>query len=230
MSLSIGILETGEPPPELRARFGSYGGMFARLLGTGFETAFYDVRVGAYPERVEAHRGYIVTGSPAGVYEDHRWIETLKAWLGQAKGRARLVGICFGHQIMAEAFGGRVEKSARGWGVGLHRYELIAAEPWMAGATAFSVAVSHQDQVVERPPTARVLAGHAFSPFGMLAYQDQPAISFQCHPEFEPDFARALIESRRARLPDPDTALESLDQPDDGERLAGWIRTFLSSP
>ena len=228
--ISIGILETGEPPPELRARFGGYGDMFARLLGPDFATATYDVRAGAYPSQVEDHAGYIVTGSPAGVYEEHGWIAPLKEWLGRARGRARLVGICFGHQIMAEAFGGRVEKSARGWGVGLHRYEAIAAEPWMDRPGAFSIAVSHQDQIVRQPPGSRVIGGNAFSPFGVLAYHEHPAISFQCHPEFDPEFAKALIESRRERLPDPDAALATLDHPDDRARVAGWIRAFLSQP
>jgi GMP synthase-like glutamine amidotransferase len=226
--ISIGILETGKPPHDLRARFGGYGDMFSQLLGAGFDTIAYDVRRGLYPDRVERHAGYIVTGSPAGVYEDHDWIGPLKDWLRDAKGRARLVGICFGHQIMAEAFGGRVEKSARGWGVGLHRYEVIAPEPWMDGSAAFSIAVSHQDQIVALPPASHVVAGNAFSPFGMLAYEDQPAISLQCHPEFDPDFAAALIESRRDRLPDPDAALATLAGPDDRGRVSGWIRSFLA--
>jgi GMP synthase-like glutamine amidotransferase len=225
--ISIGILETGQPPPDLKARFGGYAAMFERLLGPDFATRTYDVVNGDYPETVEAHDGYLVTGSPAGTYDGHAWIADLKAFLRQAKGRARLVGICFGHQIMAEAFGGRVTRSERGWGVGLQRYELWEPQPWMADLAPFSIAVSHQDQIVEPPPAARIVGGNAFSPFGMLAYQDQPALSFQCHPEFEPAFAKALIESRRARLPDPDAALASFDEPDDRARVAGWIRDFL---
>jgi GMP synthase-like glutamine amidotransferase len=220
-------LETGEPPPDLTVRFGRYGDMFKRMLGPDFAVRAYDVRRGEYPVEIEAHRGYLVTGSPAGVYEDHDWIEPLKAFLRSASGRARLVGICFGHQVMAEAFGGRVTKSTRGWGAGLHRYELIHPEPWMEDAAAFSIAVSHQDQVVALPPGSRVVAGNAFSPFGMLAYRDHQALSFQCHPEFDPDFTRALIESRRDRLPDPDAALATLAQPDDRARVADWIRYFL---
>jgi GMP synthase-like glutamine amidotransferase len=97
----------------------------------------------------------------------------------------------------------------------------------MDDVAAIDIPVSHQDQIVVQPPHSHILASSAFSPYGMLAYEDQPAISMQFHPEFEPDFARALIESRRDRLPDPDAALASLDAPDDRRRVAGWIRNFL---
>ncbi len=128
---------------------------------------------------------------------------------------------------MAEAFGGRVEKSSRGWGVGLHRYEVEAPQLWMDGIADFAIPVSHQDQIVALPPSAEVVAGSVFTNYGVLTYRDAPALSFQCHPEFEPAFAKALIETRRHRLPDPDAALAALDQPNDRERVAGWIRTFL---
>jgi GMP synthase-like glutamine amidotransferase len=225
--MKIGILETGRPPGNLAARFGDYPAMFERLLGPGFETTAYDVNAGAFPERPEAHEAYFVTGSPAGVYEDLPWIEPLEAFLREASGRAKLVGICFGHQIMAEAFGGKVEKSERGWGVGLQSYEVKARAPWMDGAAIVSIPVSHQDQVVVQPPGTSVLAASDFTPFGMLAWRDRPALSMQFHPEFEPAFAKALIEHRRDSLPDPDAALASLDAPDDRARVAGWIRGFL---
>jgi GMP synthase-like glutamine amidotransferase len=90
--------------------------------------------------------------------------------------------------------------------------------------------VSHQDQVLVAPAGAWVLAGSSFNPNGLLAYRDQPAISFQCHPEFEPDFARALIETRRDRIAHADSALATLDGPDDRAMLAAWIRRFLAQP
>jgi len=223
--MNVGILVTGRPPGELAARFGDYPAMFAALLGPGFTTRAYDVTAGEWPERPEAHPAYIVTGSPAGVYEDHGWIARLKAFLRAARGKAKLVGICFGHQVMAEAFGGRVEKSVRGWGAGLHRYDMIGGA--FDGAGPVAIPVSHQDQIVAQPPATRILAASAFTPYAMLAYDDQPALSMQFHPEFSPDFARALIEARRDRLPDPGAALASLDAPDDRARVAGWIRDFL---
>jgi GMP synthase-like glutamine amidotransferase len=224
----IGILQTGGPPGDLAARFGSYGDMTRAMLGEGYETRVYDVPAGELPPAAGENDAYVITGSPAGVYDDLPWIADLKTFLRSAKGRAKLVGICFGHQIMAEAFGGRVEKSDKGWGIGLHRYDLREQAPWMDGESSIAIPVSHQDQVVERPPQARVLAASEFSPFGVLAYEDQPALSFQFHPEFEPAFAQALVEARRDRLPNSEAAIASLDQPDDRARVAGWIRRFLA--
>jgi len=225
--MRVAILETGSPPEPLVRRFGRYEAMFGRLLGPGFETVSYDVAAGVLPEKPDEHTAYIVSGSAAGVYDEHRWIPPLLDFLRAAMGKAKLVGICFGHQAMAEAFGGRVEKSERGWGVGLQTYGIVAHAPWMDEAECVSVPVSHQDQIVVQPPSTRILAASAFSPFGMLAYDDAQAISMQFHPEFEPEYAKALIELRRERLPDPEAALASLDGPDDRERVAGWIRSFL---
>jgi GMP synthase-like glutamine amidotransferase len=228
--VKIGILETGEPPGPLERRFGRYDAMFRDLLGDGYRYSTYQVRKNELPKAPEEQDAYIVTGSPAGVYEDLPWIEPLKDFLRSAKGKARLVGICFGHQLMAEAFGGRVAKSDVGWGIGLHRYVVHERTSWMDDAVSIAVPVSHQDQVVEQPPATRVLAGSRFNGMGLLAYVDQPAISFQCHPEFDPEFAKALIEVRRERLQDADAAIESLAQPNDRERVAGWIRRFLDEP
>jgi GMP synthase-like glutamine amidotransferase len=226
--MDVAILVTGGPPAGLAERFGRYDAMFERLLGPGFTAASYDVQAGELPAEPDAHAACLITGSPAGVYDPLPWIAPLEAFLREAKGRTKLVGICFGHQVMAEAFGGHVEKSARGWGVGLQEYEVEGRPDWMADAPErIAVPVSHQDQIVRQPPATRVLAGSAFSPFGMLAWDDQPAMSMQFHPEFEPAFSRALIEARRERLPEPDAAIASLDAPDDRALVAQWIRRFL---
>jgi GMP synthase-like glutamine amidotransferase len=228
--MDVGILVTGRPPGDLEGRFGSYVAMFGRLLGPGFSTRAYDVAAGAPPARPDAHPAFLITGSPAGVYEPLPWIEPLLAFLREAKGKAKLVGICFGHQAMAEAFGGRVEKSERGWAAGLQDYELVERQPWMGEdpPARIAVPVSHQDRVVIAPPGAEVLAHSPFSPFGMLAW-GKTALSMQFHPEFEPDYTRALIDHRRARLPAPDAAIASLDRADDRFLVAEWIRTFLKA-
>jgi GMP synthase-like glutamine amidotransferase len=225
--MKLAILETGAPPEALIGRFGDYPAMFRRLLDV--DAPSYDVAAGALPSAVADHDAYLITGSPAGVYENRPWIADLTDFLRQAKGRAKLVGICFGHQAMAQAFGGHVEKSDKGWGVGLHSYPVVARESWMDHAPLVSVPASHQDQVVIQPPETEVIASSLFTPYAALSWPGRKAISFQFHPEFSPDYARALIEARRDQLPDADAALASLEAPNDNARVGDWIRRFLLS-
>lgn len=226
--MKIAILETGRPPGDLAARFGGYPAMLERMLGQGFDYATFDVAAGELPDDPKAHEAYLITGSPAGVYEDHQWIPPLLEFIRSAKDR-KMVGVCFGHQAMAEALGGRVEKSDKGWGVGLHRYSIGKVEPWMEPVDEIAVAVSHQDQVVVQPPNTEIVASSAFTPYAALAWSDRPAFSVQFHPEFSPDYAKALVERRRDRLADPDAAIASLDAPNDNALVAGWIRRFLEA-
>ncbi|HEY4251540.1 MAG TPA: type 1 glutamine amidotransferase [Roseomonas sp.] len=228
--MTIGILQCGAPPEPLAAAHGSYGAMVRRLLGPGRDSVVFDAEGGALPAAATACDAYVLTGSPAGVYDDLPWIPGLIRFLQAARGQAKLVGICFGHQAMAMAFGGAVIQSPKGWGIGLHRYTVRHRAPWMAGDTAAEIAAaaSHQDQVVECPPGARIIADSAFTPYAALDYGD--AISFQFHPEFSPAFATALIEARRNRFgAGADAAIASYAAPDDGARIGGWIRRFLDA-
>ena len=227
--MRIAILETGRPPAGLVEQFGDYPAMFERMLGPGFAYDRFDVAAGELPHDGSGYDAYLITGSPAGVYDPLPWIEPLKDFLREAKDR-KLVGICFGHQVMAEAFGGHVEKSDKGWGIGLQRYNIDRVEPWMDDVSAISVPASHQDQVVGQPPHTDVIASSPFTPFAALAWTDRPAISVQFHPEFDPEYAKALIAARRDKMPDPDGAIASLDQPNDNARIADWIRRFLAAP
>lgn len=225
----IAILETGVPPEALRDDYDDYPARFRALLGEGVSTTRFNVQAGILPDDPAGFEGVVVTGSAAGVYEDHAWIPPLTGWLRAARGRTRILGICFGHQIMAHAWGGRVEKSDKGWGVGLHRYDVTAHEPWMfPRADSVAIPVSHQDQVVAVPDEARVIAACEFTPYAGLAW-GRDAVSFQCHPEFQPAYAAALVELRRGRIPDAvaDAAIESLKRPDDRALMTAWVRAFL---
>lgn len=225
----IAILKTGAPPPALAEVHGDYPAMFRALLGDGVQTTVFDVQQGEWPDPV-AFDGAVITGSAAGVYEDDPWIGALLDWIRLARGELKLVGVCFGHQAMAQALGGRVEKSDKGWGVGLHRYEVASPAPWMTpGAASVAIPVSHQDQVVAIPSNARIILRSDFTPHAGLAWGDD-AISFQGHPEFTPAYASDLTAGRRGRI-DPalvDQALESLTEPNDRDLVTDWIRGFLA--
>lgn len=227
---TIGILQTGVPPADLEARHGRYDGMVARMLGDNFSIRTYDVQAGEWPERPEDHGAYVITGSPAAVYDDLPWIAPLQGFIRAAHGRAKLVGLCFGHQVIAAALGGQVVKSEKGWGLGLHDYDVVARAPWMDDDLhRVAVAASHQDQVIAPPEGVTVFASSAFTPFAGLAYAGGHAISVQFHPEFSHGFAASLVERRRPFIGPvaADRALASLQAPSDAPRVAGWIRRFI---
>ena len=224
--MKVAILETGRPPGTLAHEFGDYPAMFINLLGEGFEAERFDVEAGELPDP-GVHEACLITGSPAGVYEPLPWIAPLLDFIRSARD-AKMVGICFGHQAMAEALGGKVEKSSKGWGAGLHRYRVMHSEPWIDAVAEVAVPASHQDQVVVQPPNSTVTVASDFTPYAGLAWKDRPAISFQFHPEFSPAFAKALIEKRYDIVPEPDAAIASLDAPNDNELVGRWIRNFLN--
>ncbi|MBB5519113.1 type 1 glutamine amidotransferase [Amphiplicatus metriothermophilus] len=234
--MRIAIVETGAPPPALKRRHGGYPQMLERLLAPflpGASFPVFSVFEGAPPPPLAAFDGLLLTGSPAGVYEPHAWIAPLEALVRDAARAGKpQVGVCFGHQLMAQAFGGRVEKSDKGWGVGAHSYDVFAPRDWMRPfARRIACAVSHQDQVTQLPPGAVRLAGSDFCPNGALEYPGAPAVSFQMHPEFDHAFAADLIRARRERIPAAlaDEALASLQRETDRMRIAQWIAAFFQS-
>jgi GMP synthase-like glutamine amidotransferase len=232
MKLKVGILETGSPPPPLQERFGSYSAMVRELLGPKHEFATFEVRNGELPADAKSCGAYVITGSASGVYDGDGWIHRLKDFVRGASGQSAMVGICFGHQLLAEAFGGQVIKSPRGWGIGLQRYDVHERAAWMDDARSIAVPASHQDQVVKLPADARVLGGNEFTPYGIIEYPQRRAMSLQSHPEFSPEYAAALIELRRSSrytAEQADRAVATLREPNDRVRVGCWISQFLHS-
>jgi GMP synthase-like glutamine amidotransferase len=232
--MRIAIIETGAPPEQLNGKHPTYPKMMERMLQPlapqlSF-TTYPTFRDGSLPSPSEFD-GLLITGSPAGVYEEHSWIAPLEELVRDvaAAGKPQ-VGICFGHQLMAKAFGGEVRKSDKGWGIGVHRYDVTAEAPFMTPQQGkISCAVSHQDQVVAPPPGATTLAASGFCEFGALAYAQGPAISFQMHPEFDHDYAADLIGIRRNRFGEAlsDEGLATLKTRSDRSVIAQWIVNFF---
>lgn len=222
--MRIGILQTGRSPEDLRAKHGDYDAMFRRLLaGRGFEFVTYPVLDGVLPKDVHEADGWLITGSRFAVYEDHRWIPPLEDFLRRAFAEGvPIVGICFGHQILAKALGGRVEKFAGGWSAGPEAYALDGApgETWLNSM--------HQDQVVEKPAAAKVIGSSPFCRYAALAYGDR-ALSIQPHPEFAAEFLADLVVARRDVLPAQvaEKALARREQPLASSAVADRIETFF---
>lgn len=232
--MKIGILETGQPPEHLTGRHGDYPGMFQRLLRSAdpdLEFAVYHVTAEQLPGAVDECDAWLITGSRHGVYDPLPWIEPLKRFLKAAyEADVPIVGICFGHQILAEALGGRAAKSDKGWGLGVGRYGIYRKPGWMTGVDGeLALNALHQDQVVELPADAEILAGSDFCPYAVLAYRGN-AISIQPHPEFLPEFLRDIVEHRRGTAfseSDAEAGLATLDTPIHTRQVAEWIVNFL---
>lgn len=230
--MRIVILETGIPPNNLAGSFGTYGQMFRRMLAPlmpDLQMHAVAVYEGAPLPELAMADGYIISGSPKGVYEADDWIAPLEAFVRAAlETCVPVVGICFGHQLMAQALGGQVVPSTNGWGVGVHEYTLTASAP--IAATTVSCVVSHKDQVVAMPQGGQVLGGSEFCPHGIIAYAQGPGLSFQMHPEFEHDFTNALLNVR-AEVIGPDLvgpAQASLAAPSRRDLLISWIVDFFN--
>lgn len=221
--MKIGILQAGHSPDEVRDSVGDYGEMFTRLLdGHGFTFEIFSVVDGEFPAGLDAADGWLITGSKHGAYEDHDWIPPLEDLIRKIKTAGQpLVGVCFGHQIIAQALGGKVEKFSGGWSVGRTEYdfgdETLALNAW------------HQDQVTKLPEGAEVIASTDFCANAALVYGDQ-ILTIQPHPEFTSDLVSGLITHRgRGNVPDEllDHATENLSAPNDNRKFADRMAEVL---
>ena len=186
--MKLGILKTDAVRPEWVPEFGEYPAMFVALLGRldpQLEFAVYDVEEGEYPADIDEVDAYLITGSKSSVYDDKPWIADLMDFVRELDARGKkIVGICFGHQLVAQALGGRTEKSPKGWGVGLHDYRFSSSPDWHdGGRDDFHILVSHQDQVTVPAEGSEVLAGSAFCP-NAVCQLGRHILTFQGHPEF----------------------------------------------
>ncbi|WP_439122584.1 type 1 glutamine amidotransferase [Marivita sp.] len=221
--MKIGILQTGLAPDELKGTFGEYPGFFERLLSNkGFTFESWSVVENVFPTGPEDADGWLITGSKHGAYEDHPWIPPLEQLIRDIVAADRpLIGVCFGHQIIAQALGGKVEKYEGGWVVGQQTYDF--------GGDSMTINAWHQDQVITAPEGAQVLASGTHCANAALLYPGK-AFTVQPHPEYGDDFIKGLIETRGPGVVPDDLmqdAKSRMGQPLDNGRMADQFAKFF---
>jgi GMP synthase-like glutamine amidotransferase len=234
--MKIGILNAFPPEESIVDWNGTPVDTYIRFLDlvpNPFTFIGYDVAIGKFPVSVEECDAYLLTGSPKGVYDSDDWITRLSIFVRDSyKAGKKLVGICFGHQILAHALGGHSEKSDKGWGLGLKDFEITSDKPWLTGMQGTcSLYFVHQDQVVELPPGAELIGTNAFCPNLFFVIEDQ-VLGIQGHPEFTLEIMNYIFTARQEIFEERvyESALESIeDGTPDNQLVARWIVNFLSS-
>ena len=231
----VTIIETGLVSPKNRELYGSYPQMFAQMIGAADASITFNtvsIPAGEPLPDVEGLEAVLITGSSAGVYDGLEWIALLEAFVRTAHERmVPMVGVCFGHQLIAQALGGTVRKSEKGWGLGRHVYDVVPRNGLIEG-THIAIACSHQDQVITPPAGATTILSSDFTPHAGLLYAGGTTLSVQTQPEFSIGFALACCEMVRSKREAPDyivtSAEASLAKPLESARLGGAITRFLT--
>ena len=232
--MRLGILDCDRLDPDLADHFGPvYSEMFIkgfRALAPELEFRIWSALDGELPDDLQECDAWLITGSRHDAYSDLPWIQALRAWIRLAHDAdVKLAGVCFGHQVIAQALGGEVVKSTKGWGLGVSVHPMLATGSWMQpGLDQIRILASHQDQVALLPPGATRLAGTDFCPNFMFLQGDH-IVAIQGHPEFSVEYNRALIERRRDFLSDDryQSSLSSLEGEVDSATMMQWLLQFL---
>jgi GMP synthase-like glutamine amidotransferase len=230
--MKIGIIVCDTVEPILSAEYGEFADMIMATLSPHgeFEYELFDAVAGVLPAKDDQCQGYIITGSTHDSYADIPWLHQLAEWIRHCDQQKKLLaGICFGHQIIALALGGKVEKSHKGWGLGISRNTLHQRPDWMnSDKDILQLLVSHQDQVIQLPPSVEVIASSDFCPYFMLS-KDNHILTVQGHPEFSVEFEKQLLVRKKTLISEKayQTAIDSLALSLDSSDIMKWFATFF---
>ena len=231
----IGLLQCDYVDDEFRHISGDYSDMFVALFADylpAFSLKVYNIQAGEYPKTLDECDGYISTGSRYSVYDDIEWVVAFRNFVRALyEDGQKFVGICFGHQMIAHALGGKCEKAKNGWGVGTKRVEICQNVAWMSPqATHYDLIVSHQDQVTKLPANSTVLGGNDYCPNSMFTV-GKHFLGIQAHPEVFADYLLALLAMRTDSIGDDviADARISLQASTHHKMMAKWIVQFFHS-
>ena len=230
--MHLGILKVDSVRGEFVAAHGDYPDMFERLLlsaDPNLKLSVFDVQTDGVPAP-DCCDGFLITGSRDSVYDNLPWIPPLVEFIAELRRREiKLAGICFGHQLIAHFFGGKVGPAEQGWAVGVHGSEVVRQETWMSPALAeLRLLSSHKDQVLELPDDATLFASNEFCPLAGFTVGDH-TMTIQGHPEFNHQYAGELMTFRRELLGDAcyDAGVASLSEPTDHQIMGQWLVNFF---
>ena len=229
--MRLGLLLCDHVRPEFLGISGDYADMFRGLFADheDIEIVVYDSVNGEIPDDPSECDAWITSGSRHSVNDEAPWIRDLEDFVRKvAVVEVPFVGICFGHQLIAKSLGGTVVRSERGWGLGVKEVEVRED---LGIGDSYRVLNGHQDQVQTLPPGGEILGWNEHCPVSMLGV-GATMLGIQGHPEFEPAYTKAVMESRAdVEIPEATVAagVATLTQPTDGDRLADWLVEWLSS-
>lgn len=229
--MKVGLLLCDHVRPEFREEFEDYPAIFQRVWPS-FDFEVFAVCDGQFPASVDICDAYISTGSSFSVYEELDWIIQLQQFIRDIhQSEKYYLGVCFGHQLLAEALGGQVKKAQSGWSIGVQTFTISQEEAWMEPfQSSLNLLMMCQDQVHVLPPNATVLASTPVCPVGIFRVGDR-MLGVQAHPEFSKAYDKILMETRIDRMGAETVAkaIETLSLPLDATRFIQWTVRFLSS-
>ncbi len=226
----IGLLLVGHIDAGSLHVGGDYPELYKSILEPeDIEITTYECDNGQMPDSLNEQDGWLCSPSRLSVYEDHAWLRDVEQLLRDMVATEKpYVGICFGHQLMAQALGATVKKADYGWGIGAKHYEIVEQQSWMDSSDEIVLAASHQDQVQNLPNGARLLAKSDYCPIGGMLIGER-AWTLQVHPEFTPALADSLLATRLQLFGEDKAAAAraTLSEPLQQARVAKWISRFF---
>ena len=231
--MKLCILDNDILDGQLAQAYTSFGSMFIRLfegVGADWTMAVFNTQLGQYPDSFDDFDAVLLTGSRADSFSDAPWaVELRQRVTGLLVARKKMVGVCFGHQLIALCMGAPVGRAPQGWGAGRMTYDWHRPDlPHSAERSHISLLASHQDQVFELPPGATLVASSDFCPVAAFTV-GQEVFCIQPHPEFETEISAYLKDKRREMLGEEKytAASASLQHGHEGEHIARMVVAFL---
>jgi GMP synthase-like glutamine amidotransferase len=233
-TVKVCILDNDHLDPAVSDTYVSYGVMTEKMFaaaGVPWQFDRFDTMTGHYPDSFDDYDAVLLTGSKADSFSDEPWVQELRKRVTQLlRQRRKLLGICFGHQLIAHCLGAQVGRAPNGWGMGRMAYEWIGPMPLKPDApdATLNLLASHQDQVLTLPVGATLLAKSDFCPIAAYSVDDN-VFCIQPHPEFVQAYNAWILEKRPSSVADDRRAAVRADMalPHDGLDVARFMQAFV---